>query len=702
MLHSSTQKLIDRLAEMTELGKLEWAESDSGNVVYSTEGYSVYLTADTGEVIITSIDGKELERASTADLAAAQTETGTSYTSIVAEMMTEAVRLARGTETAISTLLAGMDEPAEAEPDPEPAAVLTPEAPEDAVNETTALTEDAEEPEVEVAASVETVADIEPEAELEAEAEAEVTAETEIEVAPAEAVETEMEADDTPEAFADSEDAPETPADEEAAIDEAEPAEAPEVVIEATEIETAPEAEASETDAAEPSEEATFEASEPEVAASSASDLADTDDTEQTDVEAAPLTGFTIPTEPQSTESEAELTEAVARLADEVNGRDEPAPTPAPAPFVAPAFTGFGSTQTDAAEPAEPEAPSEPEIAAEPEPETVTETESAAPVAASAYVPFGAETTETETETETPVETEAQAQTEVQTDAAADLDDSGSDTIQLGTDAVSEVSDSEPATAPIETVIEAAPAPEIVSANAPEFAETEESVAESDPSSEPASETETESAAPAPFVAATDSEPETDISAPVEEIEAEAEPDEPAAPQSSFTSPFGAFMKETPQPAAANSDADPEDAPQETLSEPEPDLVEASAEEIDTATPEDTAPIAVEAEPEPEKPAPSYSLSGIGAGFGLGALSAKVEASGIPGPSTLGKPSSDNVVIDATDDVLPEAGDAGETRELETASADIRFGSSQTGDSSSDRPQDQDILKPRTRFNPWD
>ena len=52
MLHASTRKLIDRLAEMTELGKLDWTEDDAGNIAYATEGYSVSLTENPGEVII--------------------------------------------------------------------------------------------------------------------------------------------------------------------------------------------------------------------------------------------------------------------------------------------------------------------------------------------------------------------------------------------------------------------------------------------------------------------------------------------------------------------------------------------------------------------------------------------------------------------------------------------------------------------------
>ncbi|MEO0452345.1 MAG: hypothetical protein AAFZ74_18670, partial [Pseudomonadota bacterium] len=104
MLHASTRKLIDRLAEMTELGKLDWTESESGHITYSTEGYSVSLTEAPNELFITSKDGKELERASADELAATQSEEGVAYTAILAAMTNEASRIARGTEAAISTL----------------------------------------------------------------------------------------------------------------------------------------------------------------------------------------------------------------------------------------------------------------------------------------------------------------------------------------------------------------------------------------------------------------------------------------------------------------------------------------------------------------------------------------------------------------------------------------------------------------------
>ena len=634
MLHSSTKKLIDRLAEMTELGKLDWAESENGNVVYSTEGYSVHLTSDTSEVIITSIDGKELERASAGDLASAQTETGTSYTTLVAEMTSEAIRLARGTETAISTLLAGMDEPAEPEPEPEPAPVLTAAAPEDAVNETTALDADTAAPEAEMAESDETPDTTEPEIEQDAEPEAETDA------APPEPLATEMisdeRADDTPEIMSEA----------------AEPAFA------AADMETAPDAATSETDAIEPSASDQAEDEDPERAAGLDADPSDVEMAFDASEDDASDDAFAAASDSVPTESEAELTEAVARLADEVNGRDETVSTPEPTPFVAPAFASTTSAETETIETAEPEAPSKPESL------TAPETASAASVIARSYVPFGAE----EMAAEAPAQPSSDlddAPVEAEYEAAAEPMALSQVTVEM-------------AESEIETTAEAAP----------ELAAETESETVSDPAF--ASESEIETASD-PIMAASDPEPEAGAPEPVDAIEPAAA-SEPAAPQSGFTSAFGTFMQETPEPPATSTDE-----------APEPELVEASANAPETTEIEAASAVSVASEPAQETAKPAYSLSGIGAGFGLGALSAKVEASGIPGPSTLSKPQTEKVVIDATGDVLPEAGETADTRELETASADNQIGAAQSGETApDDRDPEPDMMKPRTRFNPWD
>ncbi|MEM8745006.1 MAG: hypothetical protein AAGF14_10260, partial [Pseudomonadota bacterium] len=298
---------------MTELGKLDWTEDDAGNIAYATEGYSVSLTEDPGEVIITSKDGKELERATAEEIAASEQEDGTSYTAVVAAMTKEAGRVARGTEAAISSLLAGMDDTPDAD---EMEAVVTDEAetlPEDPVDDTTVIAADSIETVTEEKASSEpveteedttvatTTADTgdeavtedEPELESETELEASVSGETgdteSIEAAAAEPVEEEV-AEETRETESESKiladtDAVEMPVEAslEEATNEIEPEDALETLVATDETENDPDTR--------------FDA-ELETDAESVADVLDV-------------------------ETETEVTEAVARMADEVKSRED-------------------------------------------------------------------------------------------------------------------------------------------------------------------------------------------------------------------------------------------------------------------------------------------------------------------------------------------------------------------------------------------
>ena len=125
---------------------------------------------------------------------------------------------------------------------------------------------------------------------------------------------------------------------------------------------------------------------------------------------------------------------------------------------------------------------------------------------------------------------------------------------------------------------------------------------------------------------------------------------------------------------------------------------------VDSTTVETVAE-AVADKPDPAPAAQSYSLSGIGAGFGLGALSAKTEASGIPGPRPAETPPSEKVVIDATDDVLPKLEGNLNLSLAKTASAAMNTANADAESITEETDKteaDTDILKPRTRFNPWD
>ncbi|MEM1389436.1 MAG: hypothetical protein AAGG45_00010 [Pseudomonadota bacterium] len=117
MLHPSTKKLIDRLVTMTAEGKIDWVEAEGDNVSYTTEGYSVTLEIEPNEMVIKAEDGRELERATVAELADAKGGDGAPYTQYIADMTREAVRKAKGIDKAITTLLAGIDLDGDGVPD---------------------------------------------------------------------------------------------------------------------------------------------------------------------------------------------------------------------------------------------------------------------------------------------------------------------------------------------------------------------------------------------------------------------------------------------------------------------------------------------------------------------------------------------------------------------------------------------------------
>lgn len=571
MLHASTKKLIDRLAEMTELAKLDWTESDDGNITYSTEGYSVALTETPNEMVITSKDGKELERANAEELASTHSDDGTTYAQIVADMTREAARVARGTEAAISTLLAGMQD-----------APATDEA--EAIDEETTETELQEDPGDETAVLTdETVEVVSAEAEQE-----DVTADED-------ATDSEDEAEAV--GFADT---------SETNVADIEDADASNDQLEETELEAA------EIEEASASEDETDAASEVPLAAAEE----DTSEAVENNVET-------------DTESEDDVTEAVARLADEVNQREGNGLDAAAASAVGAVALAAGLTN-------------ETDEQSDPVEETVTEQETessvdAAPtseveISAQPYVPFGLDTENDPADT-------------VVLDEVLTTEDAEHE----------ETAMSEPVSvADAETETEATDAAEL----------TQETVAETE--------------APDPFQSTTawtglgiastiESDSETDAS---ETSEAPAEAI--AAPD--FT------VAETPETI--------EDQAVSVAAEEEPELEPVLASE----TGDDA--------PEPK----SYSLSGIGAGFGLGALSAKTEASGIPGPSGVSDTVEEKVIIDATEDVLPDI-DGKPALPPSVAPLPPATGSEESAEAQAE-PElagaDSDILKPRTRFNPWD
>lgn len=593
MLHPSTQKLIDRLAEMTELGKLDWTEGENGSLVYSTEGYSVCLPDGASEIVIQSIDGKELERASAEALGATTSEQGTSYSQIVADMGAEAARIARGTETAISSILAGMEEPAPAAE--EETTELVDEGPEDPGDEAAAMASEG-------IANHELKTEPEPEAEPEPQAAVEPEQETE-------------------------------------AVEET-------VTAAPVEIETSSEAEA-DTSIDRVEEENTAE-----VAAFSEAEEESTVEVAAVDSEPEPEVSAEADAEEIDTESD--VTEAVARLADEVNNRDETleeTETASPVGVAAAAAVGAVASAAGLDRDDEPETEPEPAVVADDEAVTVVAAapaETAERLSAVPYVPFGLEES-----SETPaLATAFEAPEPVEIEPAS----------------------TEPFAA-LEVAPEAEPEPEL-STSEPEVMASTELPPLVEPEAEPQIEAEPVSTvvemAPAHEPTVVESEPETFKEPP---LESAVEPETVLAE----TAPV--------EPVAASDDAADSSAGVEPETTTEP---ESEAEPVLAA---------------PEAPK-TYSLSGIGAGFGLGALSAKTEASGIPGPSSLVTPEPEKIVIDATEDVLPELEGNLNVEQMEAAVSEISFGKSDGGPNSdeaeSEESEDGDILKPRTRFNPWD
>ena len=604
MLHASTRKLIDRLAEMTELNKLDWTESEAGQIIYSTEGYSVSLTEDPNELVITSKDGKELERASADELAATQNDDGMTYTAIVSAMTVEAARIARGTEAAISSLLAGMEE-------------------------------QASEPEVAV-----------------------------VEDTPSEEALTEDPIDDTNVVAADT----------------------IETVTETSDADEDDTVETSEPETADPEPVSADAETEDEAAAETMQDET-SDDAD--DTAAAILTASETPE--TEVESESDVTEAVARLADEVNQREDSGLDAAAASAVGAVALAAGLATDD-----------EEETSTEDTPDAATDATSditAAPLSDPEpvkYVPFGLEATETEVPVEAAAVSIADAPESVEAALATDAEDAPEATEEPALEASELATSSEPHIDP-------------VAAFAATTDETPDAEADN---AEPEIE---ETATVAPFGAvAAQSDDDATLAETEEETNVAAEASETAAPISFVGA---ASEPESDAERAAEPVSQAESSPEMTDAEATPEAPEqfAASAPVEVGQPEpvttpipDPTPAAPEVAPVQnvaiDTPSPitqqSYSLSGIGAGFGLGALSAKTEASGIPGPSAT--PESEKVVIDATDDVLPEIdGKPALPEGVPSVAETVAASESTSTEPSSDAPE-SDILKPRTRFNPWD
>jgi len=128
MLHTSTQKLIQKICELTESSDIVWKEAPEGRCRFETEGYQIEVAEEPPLVRLLSPEGRELEKAEAADLAIAWPGGDGTFATHVADMARRAHRVARGAEHAITRILSSLSAPpkksfAPPEPEPMPAAI---------------------------------------------------------------------------------------------------------------------------------------------------------------------------------------------------------------------------------------------------------------------------------------------------------------------------------------------------------------------------------------------------------------------------------------------------------------------------------------------------------------------------------------------------------------------------------------------------
>jgi hypothetical protein len=127
MLHPSTQQLIRKLCELTDTGHIAWKEGERQCSLFESEGYIVEVEAEPPSLRLLRGDGRELERANPADLAAtAWPDGGGTYAAHVTDLATKAHRIARGAEAAIARILTSLSDPTKPVAAPVAASALPP------------------------------------------------------------------------------------------------------------------------------------------------------------------------------------------------------------------------------------------------------------------------------------------------------------------------------------------------------------------------------------------------------------------------------------------------------------------------------------------------------------------------------------------------------------------------------------------------
>ncbi|HEV7689697.1 MAG TPA: hypothetical protein VGO52_02700 [Hyphomonadaceae bacterium] len=111
MLHTSTQKLIQKICELTESSDIVWKEAAEGRCRFETEGYQLEVAEEPPLVRLLSPEGRELEKAEAVDLAIAWPGGDGTFATHVADMARRAHRVARGAEHAITRILSSLSAP---------------------------------------------------------------------------------------------------------------------------------------------------------------------------------------------------------------------------------------------------------------------------------------------------------------------------------------------------------------------------------------------------------------------------------------------------------------------------------------------------------------------------------------------------------------------------------------------------------------
>lgn len=98
MLHDSTQKLIQKLWELSARGEIPWRAGGDNTWVFDTEGYVVAVRDEPSELRILRHDGREIERAEADQLTRTRLPAGGGH---YAGRIAELVQLARARESEV-------------------------------------------------------------------------------------------------------------------------------------------------------------------------------------------------------------------------------------------------------------------------------------------------------------------------------------------------------------------------------------------------------------------------------------------------------------------------------------------------------------------------------------------------------------------------------------------------------------------------